>query len=181
MNEPQLPAAQGPRLALPAFVPDFLARPDRPLLVIFLSWLLCAIGAYAIVAVVSVVAPRVATPDFSFYVGKGAFTVLMIAIITPLIETLILAAICLILNLFLPALHTIILGSLIAAIFHSLQAPIWGFVIWWPFLIFSTLFLVWKQRSFALAILMPTIVHGLHNLPVTLKLAYPGLMPSLAI
>jgi len=43
-------------------------------------------------------------------------------------------------------------------------------VIWWPFLIFSTLFVAWRERSLWLAFGMPMIVHGLQNLPPTLLL-----------
>lgn len=171
-----VPTTRGPRLALPSFVPDIIARADRPFATILVAWLLCGLGAYAIVFVMDYVAPRVDTPNFDFYVGKGMFTVMMIAVITPLLETLILGAVCWILSRFLSIVPTIVFGSLIAALFHSLNTPIWGLVIWWPFLIFSTLLMVWKERSLLLGILIPTIVHGLHNLPVTLQLAYPDLI-----
>jgi hypothetical protein len=55
---------------------------------------------------------------------------------------------------------------------HSLVAPIWGLVIWWPFLIFSTLFVTWRSRSLALAFAIPMCVHALQNLIPALLVAY---------
>ena len=39
-----------------------------------------------------------------------------------------------------------------------------GPVIWWPFVIFSTLFLTWRRRSIPAAIGMATAAHAAHNL-----------------
>jgi hypothetical protein len=54
---------------------------------------------------------------------------------------------------------------------HSLAAPSWGLIIWWPFLVFSTLFVAWRGRSLALAFLIPMTVHALQNLPPALLIA----------
>ena len=59
------------------------------------------------------------------------------------------------------------------AVFHSLEVPIWGLVVWWPFLVFSTLFVTWQRRSLFAAFLMPAIVHALNNLLPALSVAYP--------
>jgi hypothetical protein len=55
---------------------------------------------------------------------------------------------------------------------HSLQAPAWGLVIWWPFLIFSTVFLVWRERSLLGAFALVSLLHALHNLLPALRLVF---------
>jgi hypothetical protein len=47
-------------------------------------------------------------------------------------------------------------------------------VIWWPFLIFSILYVTWRQRSLAAALAVPAMVHGLQNLLPAL-LVFSGL------
>jgi len=56
-------------------------------------------------------------------------------------------------------------------LFHSSFHPTWGLVIWWPFLIFSTLFVTWRSRSLLAAFAIPAAVHALQNLPPALALA----------
>jgi hypothetical protein len=57
---------------------------------------------------------------------------------------------------------------------HSLAAPIWGLVIWWPFLVFSTLFVVWRSRSLVAAFAVPAAVHALQNLGPAIVVASGG-------
>jgi len=45
-------------------------------------------------------------------------------------------------------------------------------VIWWPFLVFSTLFVTWRDRSLTLAFLIPMCVHALQNLLPAILVAY---------
>jgi len=45
-------------------------------------------------------------------------------------------------------------------------------VIWWPFLIFSTLFVVWRQRGFWTAVAVVATTHALQNLGPGLKVAF---------
>jgi hypothetical protein len=47
---------------------------------------------------------------------------------------------------------------------HSLASPWWGAVIWWPFLIFSTLYVTWRPRGFWRAAALVAAVHVLQNL-----------------
>ena len=64
-----------------------------------------------------------------------------------------------------------VLASIGWGLAHSSAAPIWGLIIWWPFLIFSTLFVVWRSRSLAAAFAVPAAVHALHNLGPGLAVA----------
>jgi hypothetical protein len=66
----------------------------------------------------------------------------------------------------------ILVSAAVWGIAHSLAAPAWGLVIWWPFVIFSTLYLVWRERSVMAALGVATATHALQNLLPALKIAF---------
>ena len=57
------------------------------------------------------------------------------------------------------------------AVAHSWFVPTWGLVIWWPFLIFSSLYVTWRERGWALGLAVPAAVHALNNSLPALLLA----------
>ena len=61
---------------------------------------------------------------------------------------------------------------------HALAAPAWGLVIWWPFLIFSTVFVVWRERGFWAGVGMASAVHGLNNLIPALAISFAPMVPA---
>jgi hypothetical protein len=160
------------------FLPAPLREPRRAWLVLPLCLVLTLAGAAAIASVLNLLLPKLDQPDFSAFVGKRFLAVFALAVATPLVETLILAATCSILLRFVRAELAILISSFGWAIAHSYQAPVWGLVIFWPFIIFSTLYVVWKQRSLTLGILMPFAAHFLHNLYPSILIGFPGLLPS---
>ena len=174
MQDEQLPAAQGPRLALPAFVPDIIARADRPLATILVAWLLTWGGSILLAALINTFSPVVEGPNFE---AQGFYSLFMLVVFAPVTETLIMAAIIWLLTRFLKPTAAIVGSALIWGAAHSAMAATWGLVIWWPFLIFSTLYLVWRQRSLGWALAMPMIVHALQNLPSALLVSFPELIP----
>lgn len=111
--------------------------------------------------------PSVGRPDF---VVSGASTVVLLVIVSPLVETLIMAAVLELLLRFLPPGAAIILSAIGWGIAHSLVAPVWGLVIWWPFLIFSTLYVTWSRRSVLAGLTIAFAVHALQNLGPALLL-----------
>jgi hypothetical protein len=164
--------------ALP-FLPTILRQPRRPLLAIAVSYLLSIGGSLLIAAIVSLLAANAASPDFSWLAGSGFTALFVLAIATPLLETLILAATTSILLRFVRPAHAILLSSFGWALAHSYQAPVWGLVIWWPFIIFTTLYVVWKRRSLAWGLFMPYAVHLLQNLIPAIGIGYPQLVPAI--
>ena len=160
------------------FLPAPLREPRRAWLVLPLSLVLTLAGAAVIALVLAAVMPRLDQPDFSMFIGKGLLAVVALAVATPLVETLILAVTCSALLRFVRPELAILISSLGWAIAHSYQAPVWGLVIFWPFMIFSTLYVVWKQRSLMLGILMPFAAHFLHNLYPSISIGFPGAVPS---
>ena len=111
--------------------------------------------------------PQVAAPKITI---DSSDLLVRFVLVAPLIETLIMAAVLEILLLVLPPRFAVIASSLGWGIAHSLAAAAWGLVIWWPFLIFSTLYVTWRGQGRALAIGIVFAVHALHNLGPALLL-----------
>ena len=168
------PARQSPDLS---FLPALVREPRRPLLTILVCWLMAIGGALLIAAIVRTIVTDAESPDFSWLIGKGFITVFVLAIATPLIETLILAGTTSILLRFVKPQYAILISSLGWALAHSNNTRVWGLVIFWPFIIFTTLYVVWKQRSLVWGIAMPWAVHGMQNLFPAIAIGYPGLFP----
>ena len=150
-------------------LPSALAEPRKPLRAILVAWLLCLGGSLLLSAVSQVLVPDMATPQFP-KVPPGVL-IFMLVVFAPVVETFIMAALLeLMLRLRIPSAAAVVLSALGWGVAHSLQAPMWGFVIWWPFLIFSTLFVTWRARSVLAALAMASAAHALHNLVPALML-----------
>lgn len=151
------------------FLPRAIREPGRPVQAVAVTWLTTFPPSIAIAALIGLVAPAMPQPQFNM---SGPLAVFLLAVFAPVLETLIMGTVLLVLlRLFSPTV-AILLSSLGWGIAHSLSAPAWGLVIWWPFLVLSTLFVAWRQRSLAAAYVLPMVAHGLHNLPTALLVAY---------
>ena len=93
-------------------------------------------------------------------------------IFAPVVETLIMAGFISLFLRFMSPPKAILLSAFGWAIAHSMQVAGWGLVIWWPFLIFSTLFVVWRQRGWWTAVGVVTATHFLQNLGPGLAIAF---------
>ena len=150
-------------------LPAFLTEPRRPGRAIVLGWLAAFLPSLVLGALVERLLPGAAQPSF---VVDGPQVVALLVLFSPLIETLIMAAVLEGLLRFVPPAAAILMSSLGWGVAHSLVAPAWGLVIWWPFLIFSTLYVAWSKRSAWLAIGIVFLVHALQNLVPALLLAF---------
>jgi hypothetical protein len=56
-----------------------------------------------------------------------------------------------------------LMAAVIWGILHSIQAPAWGLVVWWPFFIFSCAFLAWRRVSWVHAFLAAALLHFIQN------------------
>ena len=146
-----------------------LFEPRRPLRAVLVGWAATTIPALLLSLMVSSLMPNVAGPGFE---DVGPAMAAKLVIVAPLLETLIMAAVLEILLLVLPPKYAVIASSLGWGIAHSLMAPAWGLVIWWPFLIFSTLYVTWRGEGRALAIGIVFAVHALNNLGPALLLLF---------
>ena len=164
MTSPE-PANLSPALS---FLPSPIREARRPWLAIFVGWLTAIIPSLILAALVSQLLPQLPGPKFDM---DPVVAIIAIVIISPFVETLIMAAILSILLRLLPATAAILVSAAGWGLAHSAMAPAWGLVIWWPFLVFSTLYVVWRQHSLAAAIAVPAAVHALQNLGPALLIA----------
>jgi membrane protease YdiL (CAAX protease family) len=145
-----------------AFLPGLLFRSDRPFLTLPLAWLLSIGGSLLLGVGISVILPEAEAPDLG---GASPIVVLIgVAVLSPLVESLIMGGFIDLLTKWLRAWQAVLVSAVIWGVLHSLMTPTWGLAIWWPFLIFSTIFITWRARGFWTAVLMAAIVHGLQNL-----------------
>lgn len=154
------------------YLPAAIREPRRPARAVGTAWLLTFPVSIVLAMLIAIVMPKASQPQFPF---NGADLFVRLVIVAPIVETLIMGGVLLTLQLVLRPTFAVLVTALFAGLAHSF-APngvlVWGLVIWWPFLIFSTLFVTWRQRSLLAAFAMPALAHGLHNLPTALLVAY---------
>ena len=149
------------------FLPRPIREARRPLVAVGVAWLTAFLPSIALAALIGLFFPNASQPEFPVSPGMQFF---LIVILSPVVETLIMGSILLILLRFVSPAAAVVLSAAGWGLFHSSFHPTWGLVIWWPFLIFSTLFVTWRSRSLLAAFAMPALVHALQNLPPTLAL-----------
>lgn len=143
------------------FLPLSIRVPERPLKAIGIGWLTAFPVSIVLGMIAALLIPEAAQPQFNV---DGSAAIVALVLFAPIVETIIMGAALLILLAFLPPSAAILVSAAGWGVAHSLITPTWGLVIWWPFLIFSTLFVVWRSRSLALAFVIPACVHALQNL-----------------
>jgi hypothetical protein len=155
---PAFPSGRPPWLG---FLPRFLFSADQPKLAyIFKAWLLALLPSLALVGLVAAATDGPAGPEFAL---PGRLFVLLVVIVAPLLDTLLMIPPLWLLNRIGGPAFAAAGSALLWAGFHSLAAPLWGLVVWWPFLILSIAFLTWWKRGTASAILVVTSIHALQN------------------
>ncbi len=149
-----------------SFLPRVLLEPRRPLLTLAVAWATAFLPTLALAALSSTLLPE-AQPKFPLG-NENVFWLIVIA--APLLETVFMGlALILLASVFAPTL-SVLISAVGWGIAHSTIAPAWGLVIWWPFLVFSTVFLTWRERSVPAAVAMAAATHALHNLVPALML-----------
>ena len=143
------------------FLPKPLLEPRRPALAIFTGWLTAFFPTIALAALVSFLLPDVPQPKFNM---TGPTALFLLVVFAPVMETLVMGSVLLVLMWLFGPTAAVLLSAAGWGIAHSMAAASWGLVIWWPFLVFSTLFVTWRSRSLLAAFAVPAVVHGLHNL-----------------
>ena len=134
---------------------------------ILVGWAATTIPALGLSVLVAALFPQVPGPTFPLI---GWWTLVLLVIAAPLLETLIMAGVLEILLLVLPPRVAVVASSVGWGIAHSLKAATWGLIIWWPFLIFSILFVTWRGEGRAKALTIVFAVHALNNLGPALLL-----------
>ena len=170
MNRGQA-APTGARWAYPqlGWLPRSLTEPRSLTRSVVVGWLTAFPPSIALAVLINLVAPDAEPPKFEV---SGLLAVFGLVVFSPVVETLIMAGVLALLVRVMPARWAVILSAIGWGAVHSLAAPIWGLIIWWPFLVFSALYVTWRQRSPWLALGVPMLVHALQNLPPALMIAY---------
>lgn len=150
------------------FLPVPLREPRRVWLAILVGWALSFTGSILLAWAAQGVAPSLGRPSFAM---SGPIAFLLLAIFAPVAETLIMALLLGLLTRFVSPTIAVLASALLWGIAHSLQAPVWGLVIWWPFLIFSTLYIVWRQRGLWVGLAVAAATHAMQNLIPALLVA----------
>ena len=166
-DSPAKPVVDGDALRWLRLLPPTLREPQRAWLAIPLAAAISLAGSILLAFLVTTFLPAMEQPVFDM---GGAVVFITIVLIAPFLETLIMAAVLeILLRLTRPSI-AVAISAIGWGLAHSSAALAWGLVIWWPFLIFSTLYVVWRRRSIWVAILVVTAIHMLQNLVPALHL-----------
>jgi membrane protease YdiL (CAAX protease family) len=142
------------------FLPRFLFAADRPVSYVLKAWLLALLPSIVLSAVIGSLVPDAERPALS---AETWPMIALIVAVAPFLETLILAAmLSLFVRLNSPG-AAVVLAALLWGVAHSLEAPTWGLVVWWPFLVMSVAFLTWRKRGLWTAIGLVTLIHAMQN------------------
>jgi membrane protease YdiL (CAAX protease family) len=111
-------------------------------------------------AIRSVLVPGDPGPDIK---ANSVLLFGMLVFVGPLLESIIMGGVLLALVRWLRPTHAVVVSAILWGAAHSLSSPLWGLVVWWPFLVFSIVFLTWRDRGYWPGVGMATLVHGLQN------------------
>ena len=146
-----------------------LREPRRAWLSILVGWALSIVGSLLLAALFAALMPQLAGPEFPV---KGWIAFFALVLFAPVVETLIMAGLIWLFERVVPTNWAIIGSAILWGLFHSTQAAGWGLVIWWPFLIFSTLYVVWRQRGFWAGVGVAAATHALQNFFPAIAIAF---------
>ena len=151
------PARWSPPISI---LPGAVLEPRRPLSSIVVGWVTAFVPSIVLAAAAATLMPSDAQPQIALDTPLALGLVIVFA---PIVETLIMAVGLTVLLTFLAPAAAVLASAVCWGIAHSLIAPAWGLVVWWPFVVFSTLYVTWRSRSLLAALSIPAAVHALHN------------------
>ena len=155
-----------------AFLPVSLFEARRPWRVMPIAAAVALAGSVAI----GVTIATLFDGGTGLAMGRAAPWLLwvLIAVASPVLESIAMAIGLVLLRLALPPWPAAVASAIAWGLLHALAAPLWGLVVWWPFLIFSIVWLTWRPRGFWRATALAAAVHALHNLPSATLIALAG-------
>lgn len=161
MSEAVVPADRPRALA---FLPRFLFDGGRGAAAYVLkAWLLVLLPSVALAFAVDALAPQQDGPFAGAEQIPPAFMFILLVGVGPFLETLIMAVVATVLNRMGGLTLAAFGNALLWGLAHSFAAPLWGLVVWWPFLILTIAFLTWRPRGLWFAIGVATTIHALQN------------------
>jgi hypothetical protein len=155
------------------FLPALLFRNRRIVLSILVGWIVSLAGSVALGFVLTQAKSGQPVGPGAELANASAPVILVgVALLSPVVETLIMAGFIDLLRRWLGAWQSVLVSAAAWGIGHSLASPWWGAVIWWPFLIFSTVYVTWRPHGFWCAVGIVTAVHVLQNTGPALLIAF---------
>ena len=154
------------------FLPSYLGDLSHPKVrYVLKTWLLTLLPSLALAGIVSMIVGEAEGPDF----GRPTWLLLFaLVVFAPVVETLIMVPPLLVLNRLFGPTPAVILSAAGWGVAHSLEAPVWGLIIWWPFFVFSAILLIWRRKSLMTGMLLVMAIHAMQNL-VPASLLFMGL------
>lgn len=143
-------------------LPGLLFRTERIWLQLIVAWALALGGSILLGTAVGALVPHAEQPDFGHASSGVVFT--LIVLFSPVVETIMMGAVVALLMRFIAAWQAVLVSAALWGVLHSLSTPTWGLVIWWPFLIFSTVFATWRPSGFWRAAALVAVIHMAQNI-----------------
>jgi hypothetical protein len=141
-------------------LPDFLFRDADAPFYILKAFALSFLGSLVLAAVAGALMPDAQPPPLP---EPGRRLLLLAVFFAPVVETALMIPPLLLLARFAGPGPAVAASAVGWGVIHSLSAPTWGLVIWWPFLIFSIAFLTWRGQGLLRAGALAAAIHALQN------------------
>ncbi len=143
------------------FLPEFLFRDDGSRLPYALkAWVLALLPSLALSLALLAISPDAEAPEFA---ASGPMLAFLLVVFAPVVETLLMTPPLLLLARLLGPGPAVVASAIGWGVLHSLAAPVWGFIVWWSFLILSIALLNWRSKGLLRAMLTVTAIHALQN------------------
>lgn len=162
--------AAGERALYQRLLPGFLSATDQNAASYVLKgWLLTLLPSLALaLAAGALFGVEQSGPEFG---RSGPLLAFLLVVFAPVTETLLMTPPLLLLNRLFGASAAVALSAAGWGVLHSLAAPAWGLVVWWPFLVFSAVILIWRERGHTWrGMALVIAIHALQNAVPTVAL-----------
>lgn len=124
------------------------------------AWMVALVPAIPLALIVSWANPAGLPPiddvPYGFLVIYGIFG-------APVIETALMAGWLVLARRFVGPIPAVVSSAVLWAVLHALTSVDQGLTVWWPFLVFSTAFLVWRRDGIDRGMEVAAAIHLLYN------------------
>jgi hypothetical protein len=152
------------RPAYLGWLPAFLFRTDEITeRYILKAWALALLPSFLLSAIQAWLLPTLRGPDFHTDFNRLPMLLFLLVVVSPVFETLILLPMVLFLRRLFGTGPAVLASAALWGVAHSLEAPGWGLVVWWPFLIMSIALLTWRAEGLVKATSVVICIHALQN------------------
>lgn len=126
---------------------------------------LALVPSFALLSIATIVLKLVGvSPRFPTHDEMSLSWTFVMVVVSPLVETVVLASLLWILARFIEApVRLAAVSAILWGLLHATAAPIWFFGTAWSFYVFSSAYLTWRTRSRTHAFIAAAAPHGLVN------------------